>query len=611
MIGKVIRGANAGGLLRYLYGPGKANEHTDPHLVAGFGDPRELEPDQRPDGSRDLRRLTGLLGQPLALLPGGGCDKPVWHCSIRAAPEDRMLSDEEWGQVAAGIMDRTGFAPAGDDFGVRWVAVRHAPDHIHIVATLARQDGGRVKTWNDFFRVREACQDAEGRLGLRSTAPADRTAAKRPTRAETEQAARRGWSEAPRVSLRREVCAAAAGASSEREFFARLEQAGVLVRKRRSTINPGEVTGYAVGLAGHTTKDGGIIWYGGGKLAADLTLPKLRARWAGPAEERLGQPLHGVMARAVLRNRVTAAAEQAQDEAGFFAALREAGVLVRLRFSEINPGEVTGYAVTLPGHTGPDGAPRWYGGGRLADGLTLPQLRRRWNQDRTVTAPRAGSFRFTAPEREAFYLHAARQAAGAAEHIRRSAGSDPAAAADTAWAAAATFHATARAIRDPALRRAADSYDRAARMAYGKIPQRTSEGDGLRAAARLLAMAGHDTGGTMPAAVTLAASLVRLARAVAELRQAQEHAAQAAAARQAAEHLYARLSQTRAGAAALGMPVRPDQSRTNRRPGDAARHDFPMPLRPGQPLLADPSLTDPHPRASPARSAPSRARPRR
>ncbi|HUY52724.1 MAG TPA: hypothetical protein VMV92_44655 [Streptosporangiaceae bacterium] len=190
------------------------------------------------------------------------------------------------------------------------------------------------------------------------------------------------------MSLRREVCAAAAGASSEREFFAQLKQAGVLVRKRRSTINPGEVTGYAVGLAGHTTKDGGIIWYGGGKLAADLTLPKLRARWAGPAEERLGQPLHGVMARAVLRNRVTAAAEQAQDEAGFFAELREAGVLVRLRFSEINPGQVTGYAVTFPGHTGPDGTPRWFGGGRLADGLTLPQLRRRWNQDRAVTAAR-------------------------------------------------------------------------------------------------------------------------------------------------------------------------------------------------------------------------------
>src|ERR1022692_480311 len=248
VIGKVIRGVNAGGLLRYLYGPGKANEHTDPHLVAGFDDPRQLEPDLRPDGSRDLRRLSGLLSQPLALDPLGSCDKPVWHCSVRAAPGDRMLSDAEWGQVAAGIMDQTGLAPDGDDSGVRWVAVRHAPDHIHVAATLARQDGGRVKTWNDFYRVREACQAAEDRLGLRSTAPADRTAAKRPSRAETEQAARRGWSEAPRVSLRREVCTAAAGASTEQQFFARLEQAGVLVRKRHSTIDPAEVTGYAVGM---------------------------------------------------------------------------------------------------------------------------------------------------------------------------------------------------------------------------------------------------------------------------------------------------------------------------------------------------------------------------
>ena len=264
MIGKVVRGSNAGGLLRYLYGPGRANEHTDPHLVAGFGDPHELEPDRRVDGSPDLRRLTGLLLLPLALDPFGGCEKPVWHCSIRAAPGDRMLSDEEWGQVAADVMDRTGFARHDDEAGVRWVAVRHAPDHIHLVATLARQDGRRARTWNDFFRVREACRDAERRLGLQATAPADRTAAKQPSRAETEQALRRGWDEAPRVSLRREVCAAAAGAGSEREFFARLEQAGVLVRKRHSTINPGEVTGYAVGLADHTTKDGGIVWYGGG-----------------------------------------------------------------------------------------------------------------------------------------------------------------------------------------------------------------------------------------------------------------------------------------------------------------------------------------------------------
>jgi hypothetical protein len=132
----------------------------------------------------------------------------------------------------------------------------------------------------------------------------------------------------------------------------------VLVRKRHSTTNPGEVTGYAVGLADHTTKDGGIVWYGGGKLAPDLTLPKLRARWTGPAGEGLGQPVHGVMARAVLRGQITAAAEQARDEAGFFAQLRDSGVLVRLRYSEFHPGEVTGYAVAHPGYTERGGSPK-------------------------------------------------------------------------------------------------------------------------------------------------------------------------------------------------------------------------------------------------------------
>src|ERR1700691_147263 len=103
VIGEVTRGTDARRLLYYLFGPGKANEHTDPHLVAGFGDPAELEPERRPGGSPDLRRLAELLAQPLAALNGDNYAKPVWHCSIRAAPEDRVLSDAEWAQVAAAV----------------------------------------------------------------------------------------------------------------------------------------------------------------------------------------------------------------------------------------------------------------------------------------------------------------------------------------------------------------------------------------------------------------------------------------------------------------------------------------------------------------------------
>jgi hypothetical protein len=250
-------------------------------------------------------------------------------------------------------MDRTGLAPAGDDLGVRWVAVRHAADHVHIVATLARQDGARPRIWNDFYRVREACQHAEAQFGLRATAPADRTAARRPARAESEQAARRGWAEPPRVTLRREVSVAAARAHTEQEFFARLAAAGVMARQRYSSTSPGQVTGYAIGLPRHTAIEVGIVWYGGGKLAADLTLPRLRRRWKAPGTAHGMHPGRGVPAgavRAVLRNMVTVAAERALDEAGFFAGLRQAGVLVRLRCSDLNPGQVTGYSVALPGH---------------------------------------------------------------------------------------------------------------------------------------------------------------------------------------------------------------------------------------------------------------------
>ena len=294
MIGKVLRGQRPAGLIRYLYGPGRREEHRDPHLVAGWRDPAELEPALRPGGRRDFRRLTGLLTQPHAALGPRGLDRPVWHCVVRAAPGDRMLSDAEWGHLARDIMDRTGLAPHGqDDEAVRWIAVRHAGDHIHIVGTLARQDGARPQFWNDYYRVRETCQAAEERYGLRRTAPADRTAGRRPTRAEHEKARRQGRPEAPRITLRRAVATAAAGAGSEEEFFARLREAGVLVRARYSTRNPGQVTGYAVALAGDTARAGGPVWFGGGKLAADLSLaqaprPLGRRQRASPA----ARPVH-------------------------------------------------------------------------------------------------------------------------------------------------------------------------------------------------------------------------------------------------------------------------------------------------------------------------------
>jgi hypothetical protein len=232
---------------------------------------------------------------------------------------------------------------------------------------LARQDGGKPTLSWERYNVRAACLAAEQRYGLRSTAPADRTAARRPTRAENEKAARRGLDEAPRITLRRQVTTAAAGAGSEQEFFARLDAADILVRKRLSVTDPDQITGYAVALPGDTAKNGGPVWYGGGKLAADLSWPKLQQRWT-PA-------------------RATPGAQQ-----------------------------------------------------------------------------------LTAGERNGIWDHATRAAADAAAQIRTLAWTDPAAAADAAWATSDTLHMAAAALGSRILRQAADAYDRAAPRASQSYP---------------------------------------------------------------------------------------------------------------------------------------------
>jgi hypothetical protein len=136
MIGKVLRGQRVQGLLRYLYGPGKNEEHINPRIIAGFRSPAELEPGIRDDGRLDFGRLDGLLTQPLALLGKRNYRKPVWHLPVRTAPEDPVLTDQQWAQIAADIMAVTGLAPTGDDDAVRWIAVRHADDHIHMSRLL-------------------------------------------------------------------------------------------------------------------------------------------------------------------------------------------------------------------------------------------------------------------------------------------------------------------------------------------------------------------------------------------------------------------------------------------------------------------------------------------
>ena len=122
-------------------------------------------------------------------------------------------------------------------------------------------------------------------------------------------------------------------------------------------------------------------------------------------------------------------------------------------------------------------------------------------------------------------------AADAAAQIRTLAWTDPAAAADAAWVTSDTLHVAAAMLGSRILRQAADAYDRAARAPHGRIPPPTPAGNQLRRAARLLSAFAYLTGDRSLTPIVLNTKLAALVEAVAELRESQRHAAQAAAAR--------------------------------------------------------------------------------
>ncbi|GGT80579.1 relaxase/mobilization nuclease domain-containing protein [Streptomyces coeruleorubidus] len=269
------RGSRTIGLINYLYGPGTHEEHIDPHLVAAF-DP--LTPDPGRDPKATNEQLQRLLDQPVNALPTSRRPKNhVWHLSVRAAPEDPVLSDEDWAAIARRMVAATGIAPDGDDQACRWAAVRHADDHIHIIATLVRDDGRRPRLHNEARRAQAECRRIEADYNLRRVAPGDGTAAKRPTSAEHHKAERQGRERPAREELHETVRQAVAGAASEAEFFARLNAAGLLIHQR--VAPSGDLLGYKVALPGDVNDDGEPIYYAGSTLAPDLSLPRIRERF--------------------------------------------------------------------------------------------------------------------------------------------------------------------------------------------------------------------------------------------------------------------------------------------------------------------------------------------
>ncbi|MCE0768757.1 hypothetical protein LWC35_38560 [Pseudonocardia kujensis] len=77
------------------------------------------------------------------------------------------LSDVEWASIARELLHDAGVATHGDRGGPRWVAIRHAEDHIHIAAVLVRQDtSSRFRPRNDCPKPRQRPADRGPALRL-------------------------------------------------------------------------------------------------------------------------------------------------------------------------------------------------------------------------------------------------------------------------------------------------------------------------------------------------------------------------------------------------------------------------------------------------------------
>lgn len=322
MIPNVVRGDRMGGLMVYLAGPGRSNEHTEPHLIAGdsammtWHDDNELS---RNDALVIARHLDRPKRAHDVEVKGGH----VWHCSLSLRAEEGQLTDDAWRKVAESFVSKMGFDNhEGTKAPTRWVGVRHGlssngNDHVHLVVNLVREDGTKASIHNDHVRAQKACRELEAEHGLqrlesaerdrasRGYDPAEREAeARRRARGKFEGARRAGtekrswWGlnkaerdgliaaqqrdDQPRWALARTVRACATAASDEAEFVRRMRRQGVLVRARYAEGTQDVITGYSV--AAKPEPGERPIWYGGGHLARDLTLPRLREEWPDTAQ---------------------------------------------------------------------------------------------------------------------------------------------------------------------------------------------------------------------------------------------------------------------------------------------------------------------------------------
>lgn len=293
------------GLVMYLFGEGKANEHTDQrlvaasdHLIAGYAaldvaSSRDMQAAlaREFDGAwRQVRRERGLpLAPPVGEKQRGAARADrVYHAVLSLGPDEGALTDQEWTWAARMFVAEMGFIDSKDGADCAWLAVHHGTskdgnDHLHIAVNMVREDGRRADLHQSKRRTAQAGARVAGAMGRDVAFDSEVTSSMgNVSRAEWERARREGR-EADRVLIRRRLTGAAWQATSEAEFVRIARSSGVIVRPRYAEGAIVRVVGYSVALD-HGDK---AVWFAPSKLDRSLGLPVLRERYGWDMSQQM------------------------------------------------------------------------------------------------------------------------------------------------------------------------------------------------------------------------------------------------------------------------------------------------------------------------------------
>lgn len=197
-------------------------------------------------------------------------ERTTWELSLSALIDHELLTEDERSVL---LLIYDGLDDVGYDDG-------RVETTLELLLMLKRPDETAVQRVVDAFYSRAAAAAPAVNQPLTPVQPRTSTSSpprKAYQRGELAIAEREGWPKPQRHMLERRVRAAAVAAWSEADFVRGVVADGLAVFPRLSTADEFGVSGYSV--ADPAIPPDLRVLFGGGSLAADLTLPRLRRAW--------------------------------------------------------------------------------------------------------------------------------------------------------------------------------------------------------------------------------------------------------------------------------------------------------------------------------------------